>query len=72
MTMAIKGKRVLFKTLDEKITFGRYNDKTIEDVLKTDKWYIVWMHNNTNHKLGKRLLKIIIELYPDLEKELKN
>lgn len=72
MTMAIKGKRVLFKTLDEKITFGKYNDKTIEDVLKIDKQYIVWMHNNTNHKLGKRLFKTIIELYPDIENELKN
>lgn len=70
MAMAIKGKRVLFKSLDEIITFGHHNGQTIDEVLKKDKQYIIWMHNNTNHKLGKRLIKIVDDLY-NIKNELK-
>lgn len=59
MSMKIKGKRRLFKKLDEKIKFGLYREKTIEDVLKEDINYLIWMHNNTNNKIGRRLLKEI-------------
>jgi hypothetical protein len=36
-----------------------YRDKTIKEVLESNKSYLEWMHNNTNNKLGKRLIKEI-------------
>lgn len=65
MVMAIKGKKRTIKSLDEVIGFGMYRDKTIEDVLKIHKSYLVWMHENTNNKLGKRLIKEIESINED-------
>lgn len=71
MSMAIKGKRTLYKSLNDIITFGVHKNSTLGDIIKSDSQYVIWMHNNTNHKIGKRLLKQIYELYPDLKNELK-
>lgn len=57
--MAIKGKKRTIKYLDEVIGFGMYRDKTIKEVLESNKSYLVWMHESTNNKLGKRLIKEI-------------
>lgn len=62
MAMAIKGPRKTFKSLDDVLGFGANRDKTIKHVLEHDKSYLVWMHNNTNNKLGKRLIKEIESL----------
>lgn len=59
MVMAIKGKKRTIKHLDEIVGFGMYRDKTIKEVLESNKSYLEWMHNNTNNKLGKRLIKEI-------------
>lgn len=59
MVMAIKGKKRTIKSLDEELGFGMYRDKTIKEVLESNKSYLEWMHNNTNNKLGKRLIKEI-------------
>lgn len=70
--MALKGKKHLFKHLDDIIDFGVHKGHTIEEILKIDKEYIIWMHNKTNNKIGKILLKIIKEQYPDIFDELNN
>lgn len=62
MAMAIKGPRKTFKRLDECLGFGLHGDKTIEYVLTHDFSYLVWMHNSTNNKLGKKLIKEIEQL----------
>lgn len=60
MALAIKGPRKTYKSLDDKIGFGMYADKTISDlVYHSGQSYLIWMHNNTNNKLGKRLIKEI-------------
>lgn len=59
MAMAINGKRKTFKSLDEKLGFGMNSEKTIQYVLEHDISYLQWMHNKTNNKLGKRLIKQI-------------
>ena len=62
MAMFCKGPRKTFKSLDEKLGFGMNADRTILDVLKSDCGYLEWMHNKTNNKLGKRLIKEIESL----------
>lgn len=59
MALAIKGPRKTFKSLDETLGFGMYADKTIDDMAHHYSSYLIWMHNNTNNKLGKRLIKQI-------------
>lgn len=59
MAMYSKGPRKTFKSLDEKLGFGMNANRTIKDVLESDRGYLEWMHNKTNNKLGKRLIKEI-------------
>lgn len=60
--MIYKGKTRTIKALDEKLGFGMYRDKTIDELLKSDISYLEWMHKNTNNKIGKRLIKEIESL----------
>ena len=62
MAILSKGKRKTFKSLDEKIGFGLHANETIGEVLQGDKSYLQWMHEKTNNKLGKRLIKEIESL----------
>lgn len=59
MALAIKGPRKTFKNLDDVLGFGTHRDDTIEHVLMHDLSYLKWMHNSTNNKLGKNLIKKI-------------
>lgn len=59
MVMFSKGKKRTIKSLDEELGFGMYRDKTVKEVLESNKSYLEWMHNFTNNKLGKRLIKEI-------------
>lgn len=59
MAMAINGKRKTFKSLDDLLGFGMNANRTVKDVLEHDISYLEWMHNKTNNKLGKRLIKEI-------------
>lgn len=62
MSLIVKGKKRTIKNLEEVVGFGMHKDKTIYEVLQTDISYLEWMHNNTNNKLGKRLIKDIEKL----------
>ncbi len=59
MVMAINGPRRTYKSLDDVLGFGINRDKTVGYVLEHDLSYLEWMHNKTNNKLGKRLIKEI-------------
>lgn len=59
MVLFAKSKKRTLKSLDEFLGFGMYRDKTVKDVLESNKNYLVWMHASTNNKLGKRLIKEI-------------
>ena len=71
MSMAIKGKRRTIKSLDEVMDFGMYKNDTIEEVIRKNFSYIVWMHKETNNKIGKRLIKKIEELDDKYKGKLK-
>jgi hypothetical protein len=59
MALYVKGKKRTIKSLDEVLGFGMYKDKTVKEVLESNKSYLEWMHTFTNNKLGKRLIKEI-------------
>lgn len=59
MALYVKGKKRTIKSLDEVLGFGMYKDKTVKEVLESNKSYLEWMHTSTNNKLGKRLIKEI-------------
>lgn len=40
--------------LKDKLTFGKYKGKTIQDILYDDPQYLVWLHQNTEHKLQSK------------------
>lgn len=62
MAIAVNGKKRTYKSLDDVIGFGMNSEKTIGYVLQYDISYLEWMHNKTNNKLGKRLIKEIEKL----------
>ena len=41
--------------LKDTLTFGKYKGKAIEDVLDTDPQYLVWLNENTEHKLTTKI-----------------
>lgn len=43
-------------TLKSKLTFGKYKRKTFEFVLENDPDYIIWLAENTNQVIDKRVI----------------
>lgn len=62
MAMIVKAKRRTIKSLDEKLGFGLHAENTVREVLESDKYYLQWMHKNTQNVLGKHLIKEIEKL----------
>ena len=41
--------------LKDKLTFGKHKGKTIKEILDIDPQYLVWLHQETEHKLQSKI-----------------
>jgi hypothetical protein len=49
-------------TLDMRITFGKYRDKTVRDVMDENPAWLVWAHENVNY------FKLLPHLYQNAKR----
>lgn len=54
-------------TLKSRLTFGKYKRKTLAFVLENDPGYIVWLSENTNQVIDKKLIAGAKELHGEME-----
>ena len=58
----------LEKAKKYKLTFGKYDGETLEDVLYADKKYLVWLRENGKDEYLKKLVNLIMPL-PNAEEQ---
>lgn len=52
-----------------KITFGKYKDKTLEEIIKEDTQYVTWLLNNKNDEYLKKCYEILTGVKLPTEEE---
>jgi hypothetical protein len=45
------------KALTDKLSFGRYKDRTIQEIIEKDPGYILWMHDEHIAIIPERILE---------------